>query len=105
MLGDYVVCKHKLYARKAGLEQLRLVRYFDSGQQGGFRSLTDNFIWTATEIAWFYTQGCKSMYFLSLSSREPEDQILWRHWSNRNEDIARSDMLNSSRDTSKSRAV
>lgn len=51
VLGDYVVSIHNPKARKTGLGQLRLVRYFDCEQQREFEFLTNNFVWTSTDIA------------------------------------------------------
>ena len=56
VLGDYVVSIHNPKARKAGLGQLRLVRYYDFEQQREFEFLTNNFIWTATDIALAYKE-------------------------------------------------
>ncbi len=56
VLGDYVVDIHNPKARKAGLGQLRLVRYYDMEQQREFAFLTNNFIWTAADVALAYKE-------------------------------------------------
>lgn len=54
VLGDYVADIHNPKAREAGLGQLRLIRYYDAEQQREFEFLTNNFVWTATDIALAY---------------------------------------------------
>lgn len=56
VLGDYVINIQNPKARKAGLGQLRLVRFFDSEQQREFEFLTNNFVWTASDIALAYKE-------------------------------------------------
>lgn len=56
VLGDYVVDIHNTKARKAGLGQLRLIRDYDVEQQREFEFLTNNFVWTATDIALAYKE-------------------------------------------------
>ena len=56
VMGDYVVDIHNTKARKAGLGQLRLIRYYDAEQQREFEFLTNNFVWTAADIALAYKE-------------------------------------------------
>ena len=56
VLGDYVVDIHNHEARKAGLGQLRLIRYYDHEQQREFEFLSNNFVWTATDVALAYKE-------------------------------------------------
>lgn len=56
VLGDYMVDIHNNEARKAGLGQLRLIRYYDHEQQREFEFLTNNFVWTATDVALAYKE-------------------------------------------------
>lgn len=56
VLGDYVVDIHNPKARGAGLGQLRLIRFYDTQHQREFEFLTNNFVWTATDIALAYKE-------------------------------------------------
>lgn len=54
--GDYIVDIHNYESRKAGLGQLRLIRYYDAEQDREFEFLTNNFIWTAVDVALAYKE-------------------------------------------------
>jgi hypothetical protein len=56
ILGDYVVTIGNRQAQKAGLGQLRLIRYYDKEQEREFEFLTNNFVWTASDIALAYRE-------------------------------------------------
>lgn len=63
VLGDYMIDIHNPKAKKAGLGQLRMVRYYDIEQEREFEFLTNNFIWTATDIALAYKERWKIEVF------------------------------------------
>jgi hypothetical protein len=56
VFGDYIVDIANPEAKKAGLGQLRVVRFYDEQQKREFEFLTNNLIWTATDIALAYKE-------------------------------------------------
>ena len=56
VLGDYTVKLLSPRARKAGLQTLRLVRYYDKEQDRIFEFITNQTSWTAADVALAYKE-------------------------------------------------